>query len=69
MRPLRVEEDRIVFEAVIRKGVQITTKAQVKLTESICRRTGRTLVAIRGNFREVQFIIRPPFSEEEVEAL
>ena len=70
IRVRRVDEDRIVFAAVLTKsGVPTIPKYMDQVANKIIAKYSKTLNYAGGNFEEVWFVINESFTEEEAEQI
>lgn len=66
-----IDDERIVFSAVLDRGVPTVPKGMVDVVNEICAKYNKTLNLSKsgGNFEQCWFIINEGFSEEEAEQI
>jgi hypothetical protein len=70
MKPIRIEEDRIVFAAVLVNGVPTVPTAMEEMAVKLAKRLGNNISSlVEGNRDEVWFYFDYAITEEEAATL
>jgi hypothetical protein len=69
MKPIRIEEDRIVFRAVLDRGVPTITAAMEAAATKLCAKYDRKVESVGGNHSEVWYYVSPSFTEDDAEQI